>query len=119
MGTTTAWRYVREAITLLARRSPSLDQALWAAERPDYAFVVLDGTLIPIDRVAADRPYHSGKNRANSSDAMTLLRAHSPLLQGIRASENLATILSSLKQGLIELASVITKGGPGSVGKAL
>jgi hypothetical protein len=25
--------------------------------------VVIDGTLIPIDRIAADRPFHSGKYR--------------------------------------------------------
>jgi hypothetical protein len=25
--------------------------------------VVVDGTLIPIDRVAADRPFYSGKHR--------------------------------------------------------
>ncbi|MFB9251000.1 transposase family protein [Sphaerisporangium melleum] len=63
VGTATAWRYIREAITLLARRPPSLNQALRAARRARHAFVVLDGTLIPIDRVAADRPYYSGKNR--------------------------------------------------------
>jgi hypothetical protein len=28
-----------------------------------YAYVVLDGTLIPIDRVAADRPFHFGKHK--------------------------------------------------------
>ena len=39
VGTTTAWRYVEEMVTLLAGR----------------AFVVLDGTLIPIDRLAAGR----------------------------------------------------------------
>jgi hypothetical protein len=26
--------------------------------------VVLDGTLIPVDRVAADRPFYSGKHRS-------------------------------------------------------
>ncbi len=25
------------------------------------AYVILDGTLLPIDRIAADRPYYSGK----------------------------------------------------------
>ena len=47
IGTATAWRYVREAIALLAQRSPTLDQALRTAKRTGYAFVVLDGTLIP------------------------------------------------------------------------
>jgi hypothetical protein len=28
-----------------------------------HAYVVIDGTLIPIDRVAADRPFYSGKHR--------------------------------------------------------
>ncbi|MEU3165726.1 transposase family protein [Streptosporangium sp. NPDC006930] len=62
VGAATAWRYVHEAVALLARRSPTLDQALRTAKRAGYAFVVLDGTLIPIDRVAADRPYYSGKH---------------------------------------------------------
>lgn len=56
IGTATAWRYVHEAVALLAQRSPALDQELRRAKRAGYAFVVLDGTLIPIDRVAVDRP---------------------------------------------------------------
>jgi hypothetical protein len=62
VSTATAWRYIREAVTLLAKRSPGLKQALRRAKRAGYAFVVLDGTLIPIDRVAADRPFYSGKH---------------------------------------------------------
>ncbi|MEU3164907.1 transposase family protein [Streptosporangium sp. NPDC006930] len=54
--------HLRKGETLLARRSPTLDQALRTAKRTGYAFVVLDGTLIPIERVAADRPYYSGKH---------------------------------------------------------
>lgn len=56
---------------------------------------------------------------AASSDAMTLLRTHSPRLQKLRASDDLAAVLNSLKRGLTELASVATRGGPGSVEKAL
>lgn len=26
------------------------------------AYVIPDGTVLPIDRIAADQPYHSGKN---------------------------------------------------------
>ncbi len=40
-----------------------LNAALEAAKRAGHAFVVIDGTLIPIDRVAADRPFYSGKHR--------------------------------------------------------
>jgi DDE superfamily endonuclease/Helix-turn-helix of DDE superfamily endonuclease len=72
VGTITAWRYVRETVTLPAARCPTLDQALRAAKRAGYAFVVLDGTLIPIDRVAADRPYYSGKNRMHAMNIQVI-----------------------------------------------
>ncbi|MFI6788877.1 transposase family protein [Nonomuraea sp. NPDC050383] len=72
VGATTAWRYIREAITLLAGRAPHLDQALRAAQHAGYAFVVLDGTLIPIDRVAADRPYYSGKHKKHGMNIQIL-----------------------------------------------
>jgi Helix-turn-helix of DDE superfamily endonuclease/DDE superfamily endonuclease len=60
VSTATAWRYVSETVRLLASRAPKLRGALRAAHR--HAFVVLDGALIPIDRVAADRPFYSGKH---------------------------------------------------------
>ncbi len=63
VGVATAWRYVTETVALLAARAPKLRQAVRDANRAGYAFVVLDGTLIPIDRVAADRPFYSGKHR--------------------------------------------------------
>jgi hypothetical protein len=45
-------------VALLAARAPKLGHALAAARKAaGHAFVVLDGTLIPIDRVAADRPF--------------------------------------------------------------
>jgi DDE superfamily endonuclease len=61
VGTATAWRYARETITLLAARAPKLRGALAAAKKAGHGFVVIDGTLIPIDRVAADRPFYSGR----------------------------------------------------------
>jgi len=72
IGTATARRYVREAIALLAQRSPTLDQAPRTAKRAGYAFVVLDGTLFPIDRVAADRPHHSGKHKMHGMNIQVL-----------------------------------------------
>jgi hypothetical protein len=63
VGTATAWRYARETITLLAARAPKLRSALAAAKKAGHAFVVIDGTLIPIDRVARDRPFYSGKHQ--------------------------------------------------------
>jgi hypothetical protein len=63
IGTATAWRYVGETVALLAARAPKLRQALRNAQQAGHAYVVIDGTLIPIDRVAADRPFYSGKHR--------------------------------------------------------
>ena len=47
VGTTTARRYVNEAVALLAARAPKLRTAIRDATRAGYAYVVLDGTLIP------------------------------------------------------------------------
>jgi hypothetical protein len=63
VSTATAWRYVNETVELLAARSARLDQALRSAKRAGNAYVVLDGTVIPIDRVAEDRPFYSGKHK--------------------------------------------------------
>ena len=59
VGTTTAWRYVTETVELLAARAPRLRLAVQDAIKAGYAYVILDGTLIPVDRVAADRPFYS------------------------------------------------------------
>jgi hypothetical protein len=37
-----------------------------------HAFVVIDGTLIPIDRVAADRPFYSGKHRRHGMNLQVI-----------------------------------------------
>jgi DDE superfamily endonuclease/Helix-turn-helix of DDE superfamily endonuclease len=63
VATTTAWRYVEETVALLAARAPKLRTAARDAVRAGHAYVVVDGTLIPIDRVAKDRPFYSGKHR--------------------------------------------------------
>lgn len=72
VGTTTAWRYVNETVMLLAARSPKLAQALRHAACNGVAFVVLDGTLIPIDRLAADRPFYSGKHRKHGMNVQVI-----------------------------------------------
>jgi len=71
VGTATAWRYV-ETVALLAARSPKLRQALAGAKEAGHAYVVIDGTLIPIDRVAADRPFYSGKHRRHGMNLQVI-----------------------------------------------
>jgi hypothetical protein len=72
VGTATAWRYVEETVALLAARAPGLRKAIRDARRAGYAYVVLDGTLIPIDRVAADRPFYSGKHRKHGMNLQVI-----------------------------------------------
>ena len=72
VGTTTAWRYARETVALLAARAPGLRTAVRAAAKAGYAYVVLDGTLIPVDRVAADRPSYSGKHKKHGMNLQVI-----------------------------------------------
>jgi DDE superfamily endonuclease len=62
-GTAAAWRYVTQTVALLAAPAPKLRQALRHAAKAGYARLVTDGTLIPVDRVAADRPFCCRKHR--------------------------------------------------------
>jgi uncharacterized protein (DUF433 family) len=72
VGIATAWRYVSETTALLAARSPKLRRALADAKKAGHAYVVIDGTLIPVDRVAADRPFYSGKHRRHGMNLQVI-----------------------------------------------
>ena len=53
-------------------RAPKLRQAASAAKKAGYAYVVLDGTLIPAGRVAADRPFYSGKHKKHGMNLQVI-----------------------------------------------
>jgi Helix-turn-helix of DDE superfamily endonuclease/DDE superfamily endonuclease len=72
VGVTTAWRYVNETVSLLAARAPKLRKAVRDAKKKGYAYVVVDGTLIPIDRVAADRPFYSGMHKKHGMNLQVI-----------------------------------------------
>jgi hypothetical protein len=73
VGVATAWRYVEETMALLAGpRAPKLRRAVCDAKWAGYAYVTLDGTLIPIDRVAADRPFYSGKHKKHGMNLQVI-----------------------------------------------
>lgn len=72
VGTATAWRYVNETVMLLSARSPKLGRALRRARKDQLAYVVLDGTLIPIDRIRADRPFFSGKHKRHGMNVQVI-----------------------------------------------
>ena len=70
IGTSTVYRYISEAVDLLAALAPTLDKAVQAASTK--AYVLLDGTLLPIDRIAADRPYYSGKHKRHGMNVQVI-----------------------------------------------
>jgi hypothetical protein len=72
VGLATAWRYVEETTALLAARAPKLRQAVRDAKKAGHAYVIIDGTLIPIDRVAADRPFYSGKHKRHGMNLQVI-----------------------------------------------
>jgi len=50
--------------------APSLAEAMKTIRTK--AFVILDGTLLPIDRIAADTPYYSGKHKRHGMNVQVL-----------------------------------------------
>ncbi|MGW4913994.1 transposase family protein [Streptomyces sp. NPDC004270] len=70
VGVATVYRYVTEAVEVLAAVAPDLATAARTAARK--AFVILDGTLLSIDRIAADRPYYSGKHKKQGMNVQVI-----------------------------------------------
>ena len=74
VGVSTAYRYIREGVTLLAAMAPTLEQAVAVAT--GKAYVILDGSLLRIDRVAmacgADRAYYSGKHKCHGVNVQVI-----------------------------------------------
>ena len=68
----TAWRYVDETLELLASWAPGLHEALTGLGEGD--FVIIDGTLVATDRVAADEPYYSMKHRKHGMNVQVIAR---------------------------------------------
>lgn len=70
VGVATVYRYIPEAVDLLAALAPTLEQAVTAVRKKAYA--ILDGTVLPIDRIAADQPYYSGKKKHHGMNVQVL-----------------------------------------------
>ncbi|MGB8938794.1 MAG: IS5 family transposase [Streptomyces sp.] len=70
IGTTTVYRYITEAVELLAALAPALAEAVRAASMK--AYLILDGTLLPIDRITADRPFYSGKHKKHGMNVQVI-----------------------------------------------
>jgi hypothetical protein len=70
VSVSTVWRYLREAIDLLAADAQDLAQA--ARRAALLAYAIIDGTLIPIDRVADQKPFFSGKHKRHGVNIQVL-----------------------------------------------
>ncbi|XMN10608.1 transposase family protein [Streptomyces griseobrunneus] len=79
IGIATVCRYIHEAMEVLAARAPTLAQAMVTARTK--AFVILDGTLLPIDRIAADTPYCSGEHKRHGMNVQVLTDPFGRLLR--------------------------------------
>ncbi|TDD83505.1 hypothetical protein E1293_14595 [Actinomadura darangshiensis] len=71
ISTSTAWRYVQEAVAPLSARPPKL-AALRKAKQDGLHLLMLDGTLIACDRVRADRPYYSPTHRCHGMNVQVI-----------------------------------------------
>jgi hypothetical protein len=80
VSATTCWRYVNETVDLLATRAPTLRAAVRKAKRQDMAYVIIDGTLVPVDRVAADRPFYSGKHKRHGVNLQVIASSDGTIL---------------------------------------
>ena len=104
IGVTTAWRYVREAIDLLAATADTLGTAMNRIHLLAYA--ILDGTLIPIDRVADQEPYYSGKHRRHGVNVQVIADPAGRLIWASAALPGSAHDLTAARaHGIIEALS--------------
>ncbi|MCO1657345.1 transposase family protein [Pseudonocardia humida] len=74
IGITTVCRYIREGLDVLAALAPTLAQTIELAQAK--AFMILDGTLLAIDRVGMsgghDRPFYSGRHKCHGLNVQVL-----------------------------------------------
>lgn len=127
IGTSTVYRYLREALDLLAAMAPTLEQAIAVAA--GKAYVILDGSLLRIDRVGMagghDRPYYSGKHKCHGVNVQVIadpagrLIWVSPTLPGARHDMGAARehgIIDALNTaGVTTIADTAYQGGGPSV----
>jgi hypothetical protein len=119
-GVATAWRHGGETVALLAARAPKLRRAVRDAQKAGHACVVPDGTLIPIGRVAADRPFYSGKHQRHGMNLQVIASPHGDIrrvsgaLPGSvrdKKAERVRGVLDELDE--LEAAGLVTLAGKG------
>jgi hypothetical protein len=101
IGIATVYRSIREAVEARSALAPSLAEAMKTIRTK--AFVILDGTLLPIDRIAADTPYYSGKHKRHGMNVQVLTDPLGRLLWASPALPGSTHDLTAARQhGIIE-----------------
>lgn len=77
MAISTAYRYLHEAIDVIAETAPELHEVLEQAKQEGWSHLILDGTLIHIDRVNerkedGDHLWYSGKHKTQGGNVQIL-----------------------------------------------
>ena len=77
LSISTSYRYLHEAIDVIAEQAPDLHQVLEQAKREGWSHLVLDGTLIRIDRVnerndVGHHRWYSGKHKTQGGNVQIL-----------------------------------------------
>lgn len=97
-----------KAVGVLAARAPDLATAVTAASAK--AFVFLGGTPLPIDRIAADRPFRSGKHKRHGMNVQVIADLHGKLLWASPALPGAVhDIRAARARGVID---ALTEAGP-------
>jgi hypothetical protein len=119
----TAWRYVQEAIAVLAASANDLDTVMKRIRMLAYA--ILDGTLSPIERVVDQKPYYCGKHKRHGVNVQVIADAVGRLVWASPAlPDSVHDLIAARTHGIIDeltSADVMTfadkgyQGGRGSV----
>ncbi|MFK4143491.1 transposase family protein [Streptomyces filamentosus] len=103
IGIATVYRYIREVIEVLAALAPTLTLTEAMKTIRTKAFVILGGTLLPIDRIAADTPYYSGKHKRHGMNVQVLTDPFGRLLWASPALPGSTHDLTAARQhGIID-----------------
>lgn len=89
------------------------------AKKAGHAYVVVDATLIPAGRVAADRPFYSGKHQKHGMNLQVIAGPHGEILSGLhegtfglsrasQAGSKVRCLLSVARPGWHSMRSVAT-----------
>jgi hypothetical protein len=126
VGVATVYRYVQEAVDLLAATAPTLSQAI--RRIAGLAYAILDGTLIPIDRLSGsnDRRHYSGKHKRHGVNVQVIADPHgelvwvSPALPGsvhdLKAARTHGIITALTRVAVATFADKGYRGTGGAVG---